>query len=74
MYVKGGGMPNMGKTMGGWFLFNVVVAFFVAYLISRTVPFGAQYLQVFRVAGTVAFMAYATANVPGSVWWASPGE
>jgi len=72
LYLKAGGGPNMGPTLGLWFLFNVVVAFFVAYVVSRTVAPGTEYLQVFRVAGTVAFLAHATGTVPGSIWMGKP--
>jgi hypothetical protein len=30
------------------------------------------YLQVFRVAGTVAFLAYSGAHVPGAIWFGRP--
>lgn len=65
-------MPNMGQTLGVWFVFNLVVAFFVAYLCSRTVTSGTAYLAVFRVAGTVTFMAYALGDVPNSIWMGKP--
>ena len=72
LYLSPAGMPNMGKSLGFWFLFNLVVAFCVAYLVSRTVPEGAHYLKVFRVAGTVAFLAYAAGTVPSSIWMGKP--
>src|ERR1051326_8250220 len=46
------GPPNMGKFLGQWFAFLLVVSFFVAYLASRTLAPGTHYLQVFRVVGT----------------------
>ena len=62
----------MGPALGQWFLFLVAVSFSVAYLVSRTVPLGTGYLQVFRVAGTVAFLALAAGAVPGSIWMGKP--
>jgi hypothetical protein len=62
------GPPSMAKNLAQWFVFCVVVGVFVAYLASRTVPAGAQYLMVFRIAGTVAFLGYAGAEVTNSIW------
>lgn len=62
------GMPNMGKYLGAWFAYCVVVSFFVAYLTGRTVAPGAHYLTVFRVAGTAAFLSYAMAHAHNSIW------
>jgi hypothetical protein len=62
------GAPAMGKYLGQWFLYCVVVGIFVAYLTGRTLSPGTNYLQVFRVAGTTAFLAYALAQVQDSIW------
>jgi len=64
--------PNMGPTLGLWFVFNLVVAFFTAYLCSRTLQTSTEYLAVFRVAGTVAFMGYALGDVPSAIWMGKP--
>ena len=44
----------------------------MAYVTGRTVGAGAPFLAVFRVAGTVASMAYASAIVPSAIWWKRP--
>jgi hypothetical protein len=62
------GKPNMGKFLGLWVCFCLIVGVFVAYLTGRTVPHGATYLAVFRVAGTVAFMAYGLGQLPSVIW------
>lgn len=72
LYLKASGMPNMGSALVGWFVFNVVISFMVAYLTSRTLAPGAPYLQVFRVAGTVAFLAYAGNAAQASIWMGKP--
>jgi len=54
------------------FIYNLVVAFFVAYLASRTRPLGSDYLEVFRVVGTVAFLAYAGALIYPAIWMNRP--
>jgi hypothetical protein len=62
------GPPAMPKFLSMWFVFCLVIGFFVAYLTGRTVPAGANYLVVFRVAGTAAFLAYGLANLSHSIW------
>jgi hypothetical protein len=66
------GVPNMGKSLGLWFGYCLLVGIFVAYLTSRTVASGSDYLMVFRVAGTVAFMGYGVGNIVDSIWRAQP--
>jgi len=66
------GPMNMGKYLGLWFLYCLIVSVFVAYLTSRTVGSGMEYLAVFRVSGTVAFMGYAMGHMVDSIWHAQP--
>lgn len=65
-------MPNgamsMGKFLGQWFIYCVVVSIFAAYLTGRTRMPGADYLEVFRVAGCTAFIGYALAQAQNSIW------
>jgi hypothetical protein len=63
------GPPRMGKSLGLWFVYLVLVSVVVAYLTSRTVAPGADYLFVFRVAGTSAFLAYSGAVPVNSIWF-----
>jgi hypothetical protein len=60
---------SMGKSLGLWFVYLLGVSIFVAYLAGRVLAPGTPYMQVFRVAGTVAVLAYAAAIVPKSIWW-----
>jgi|SRR6266850_163080 len=71
-YVLKPGLPKMGAQLSRWFVFNIVVAFFVAYVTSRTLPPGTAYLRVFQVAGTVAFLAYAAGEIPAGIWLGKP--
>jgi hypothetical protein len=61
---------NMAKPMVLSFVFYIVVSFFVAYVASRTVAAGADYLTVFRVVGAVAFLAYGFGIFPDTIWFA----
>jgi hypothetical protein len=58
--------------MGLSVLYNLIVSVFIAYIASHTLATGAEYLTVFRVTGTVAFMAHFFATVPDSVWFGKP--
>lgn len=66
------GPVNMGKFLSLWFVYCLIISYFVAYLTGRTVSSGSDYLMVFRVAGTVAFMAYGVGAIPNSIWGGQP--
>lgn len=66
------GMPSMGKPLGLWFAMTLVIGVFVAYLTGRTLGAGAHYLEVFRVAGTAAFLGYAGSVASESIWKGQP--
>jgi hypothetical protein len=44
----------------------------VAYLTGRTLSPGTEYLTVFRVAGTTAWLAYGAASVTDAIWFGRP--
>jgi len=62
------GAMGMGSSLVQWFVYTLVIGVLVAYVTSRTEPAGAAYASVFRVAGTVAFIAYAGAVPVTSIW------
>jgi len=66
------GSPAMGAVLAQWFAFAVLVAFMSAYLASRTLGPGTHYLQVFRVVGTVSFIAYGFGSLPAAIWMGKP--
>lgn len=47
----------------------MIVTVFSAYLASRAVQPGADYLAVFRFVGTPAFMGYSLAALHESIWY-----
>lgn len=61
--------PNMGKNLLFYFLFSLGVSFMVGYVGYATIPAGMEYRHVFRVLGTVAFLAYAAAEIPAAIWF-----
>ena len=68
MLVRASGAPGMGKTLGQWFVFALVVAFASGYVASRTLAPGTDYLEVFRVVGTVSFLTYTGGSVIDGIW------
>jgi hypothetical protein len=62
------GPPNMPKFLIQWFVFCLVVGVFVAYLAAHTLTPGTNYLAVFRVVGTAAFLAYGVGNLSNGIW------
>ena len=63
------GLPTMGGKLVSMFAYNLLVGILCAYLVSRTLAAGADYLTVFRISGTVAFIAYGVAYIQESVWF-----
>jgi len=63
------GPVRLGPLLVQWFVFTLVVGVIVAYLTGRVLGPGAEYLAVFRVAGTVAFAAYAVGEWSQSIWF-----
>ena len=68
MTVSPNGPPAMPKFLVLWFIYCLIIGFFVAYLTGHTVMSGAHYLQVFRVAGTAAFLAYGLGQLSNGIW------
>lgn len=66
------GDPGFGKGLAQWFVFSLWVGLFVAYVTGRTLGPGVGYLPVFRIAGTVAFLAYAGGQPIESIWRGQP--
>ncbi len=66
------GPPALPKFLGMWFVYCLVIGFFTAYLTGHTVAPGANYLVVFRVAGTAAFMAYGLGQLSNGIWKGQP--
>ena len=72
MTVFPSGPPAMGKFLGQWFAYCLIISFFVAYLTAHTVAAGANYLVVFRVVGTAAFLAYGLGQLSNGIWKGQP--
>ena len=66
------GLPQMGGKLLASFAYYVFVGILCAYFVSLTVGADADYLEVFRIAGTVAFIANGVGHIPDSVWFGRP--
>src|SRR5437588_1869735 len=67
LQIRPSGAPQMGKFLGQWFVYCVLISLIVAYLTGRTRGPGVEYLEVFRVAGTAAFLGYGGALFQQSI-------
>ena len=72
MTVLPGGDMAMGAQLAQWFVFSLVVSLFAGYVAGAALPAGADYLAVFRFAGTTAFIAYTMGFYPQSIWYKRP--
>lgn len=60
---------SMGRSLTLWFVYLVIVGILAAYIAGRALPHGADYLDVFRFAGTTAFIAYTVAIWQMWIWY-----
>jgi hypothetical protein len=72
MTVLPNGPISMSKSLVQWFVYTVVVGLLAAYVTGRALPAGAEYLTVFRIACTTAFIAYAVGLWQQSIWYSRP--
>lgn len=63
------GNPSMGTSLGLWFVYCLAVSIFAGYVTGRALGPGAEYMQVFRFAGTTAFAGYALALWQETIWY-----
>lgn len=68
-----GSAPDIGKMLGAWMLHLMLVGVFVAYIASHAgLGPAAEYLRVFRIVGTAAFLAYGGYSLPLCIWHGQP--
>lgn len=66
------GVMGMGKPMVLSVVYYLAVGVAVAYLAGRTLAPGTPYLQVFRVVGTVSWLAYGWGSLSDAIWFGKP--
>lgn len=65
-------MPPMTRNLVLTMVFYLIVSTVVAYVASRSLEPGADYLSVFRLTGAVAWLAYGFAVIPDAIWFGRP--
>lgn len=63
------GSIKMGKQLGQWVVYTLVISTLVAYVAGTTLPAGSDYIKVFQVVAAVATLAYAGSVAAGSIWF-----
>ncbi len=66
------GVTNMGQKMFQSLLANILISVFVAYVARHALMDGEAYLSVFRITGTVTFMAYGLGIIHEAIWFSRP--
>lgn len=66
------GPPSMAPQLAGWFVWLLVVSVFAAYVTGHALGASADYVEVFRFAGAIAFAAYGLGHWPETIWWSRP--
>jgi hypothetical protein len=69
MTLAPGQPPSMASNLVLWFVYSLVVGVFAAYVAGRALSPGDSYLDVFRFAGTTAFLGYSLALAQHSIWY-----
>jgi hypothetical protein len=69
LVLRAPGMVSMGSSLLKWFLFVLLVSCVIAYVACHTLQLGSSPRHVFRVIGTVGFLAYAMGHVPEAIWY-----
>ncbi len=72
--VRPPGAPRMGSALGLWFAFSLAIGAIAAYIAQKTLPPmpATNFLQVCRVVGAIAFLAYAGGSVQMGIWMGKP--
>ncbi len=70
--LRASGPIQMGGFLGRWFVYCFVIALVSGYVAHFALPPQRSYLEVFRLVGTVAWLAYAWAGPSDSIWMGKP--
>lgn len=66
------GVPNMGKLLGLWFGFCLLLSFAVGYVARHSLSTATDGLTVMRVTGAIAFIGYGMSSIIDSIWHGVP--
>ena len=66
------GPVNMGKFLGLWFVYCLIVSVLVALIAGQTLAPAAEHRTVFHVIGVSAFLAYGVGQLVNGIWGGQP--
>ncbi len=67
------GVPNMGKYLGQWFLWSLIISAVAAYLAARVYGLDhAQARNAAKLVGVVTFIAHGFGTITESIWMMRP--
>lgn len=69
LVLRESGVPNMGKNLGQYFIFVLVITYMIAYAVHVSMPPGAGFVDVMRSVTTAAVLAHGAAEVPAAIWF-----
>lgn len=72
MFLRPNGAIKLGPFLGKWVLYSVIVSALAAYIARVALLPGANYLQVFRIVGFSAWLAYSWQGPADSIWKGKP--
>jgi hypothetical protein len=62
-------MPNMASNMIRTIIYFLVTVFTIAYITSVACPPGTEAMTVFRIAGTIGVLVYASSGTLNRIWF-----
>ncbi len=62
------GPPAMGKSLGLWFIYTIIIGVLLAYVAGLGLERGAGFLAVFRMTAAAAILGYAAPAMVDSIW------
>src|SRR6187455_1156368 len=72
LVVRPSGAIHMGGFLFKWFVYCFVISILSGYVAHFTLPPQAEYMKVFRVVSTVAWLAYAWGGPSDAIWMGKP--
>jgi hypothetical protein len=63
------GSMAMGKQFIQWIVYCLIISLLVGYVAAASLPAGTEYLKVFQITATTAWLAYAGGAAAGSIWF-----
>ena len=63
------GPMSMGRNLGLWFVYLIVVGLLTAYVAGLALPAGADFVRVMKFTAVTAFVGYSAAHWRMSIWY-----